>query len=179
MEDKKHEQDRLEKEMRVFRHKGKLHYSYRGHLISCKKYAFYKSLGKDRDTIMFEYAEAYNKLFRKQDEEREKEKVHIHSIHELMKYILNQLLCQKERENLRKQYKKEMTIEERIKLFPPVYQNVLRMYLAHAEKNEKLKQAEMKSLEKAIVGSLPDTPETKTYNPDAFIETGNEELPLW
>jgi hypothetical protein len=34
-------------------------------------------------------------------------------------------------------------------------------------------------LEKAIVGSLPDTPETKTYNPDAFIETGNEELPLW
>jgi len=112
---------------------------------------------------MFE-AESFEELFRDRDKEEEaRPKNRIENIGQLMLFILNELLDSKERERMRAQVKKEMSVDEKIALFPEVYQNCLRLYREHRNRNKKEEQRELRVLEKTI--SKP-----RYYNPDAFIE---------
>ena len=176
MEDRKQEQDRFEKEMRVFRHRGEPHYSYQGHFISCKKYKYYKSLGKDRDTIMFEHAESYSELFRKQDEERKREENYpdIHNFKELAEYVIT-LLPKETVEKIRLDRNQCKTVADYIALFPGVYQPILRLRYTYDKRRKGYEAAELESLEKTLSEGMSAGVESVVYNPDAFIEPGSEE----
>ena len=173
MENQAQKQQREEKEMQIFSHQERPHYSYKGYFISCKEYAFQKSLNKDRDEIMFEKAKSFKMLFHEQDNiEAEKPRARIENISQLMQYIAKECLNENEKEKLIKIYKKEMTIDEKIKLFPEIYQAVLRMYKEcklKRERGSKIdKKKEVESLTKTLTGTM-----SADYNPDAFIEVDN------
>jgi hypothetical protein len=178
MEDGKHKQERFESEMRVFRHRGEPHYSYKGHFISFRQYAFYKSLGKDRDTIMFEHAESYSDLFRKQDEERKREENYpaIHNFKELAEYVLT-LLSKETVEKIRLDRNQCKTVADYIAMFPGVYQPILRLRNAKDKRKKGYEAAELESLEKTLAREMSINMEPMVYNPDAFIEPGTEEVP--
>lgn len=153
--------DKEEKEMRVFFHKGRLHYSYSGHFISCDEYEYQKSLGKGRDTIMIEKAKSFKEVFEKDDRERDKKlkKIVIEDINQLMSFVSG-LLKKEDKKEMKSKYKEGMTLDEKIMLFPGVYQNVLRLYQEFREHKEKGQKRALESLEKTLV---------RSYNPDAFL----------
>ena len=154
-----------ESELRVFQHKGQMCYSFKGHFISCADYGYYKSLGYDRDTIMFEHSKAFSDLFRQDDERRWREENYpaIHNVKELAGYIFT-LLPEKTVAEIKAKREECKTITDVINLFPGIYHNILRLRYALDEKIAVNKRLEMESLEKTITHSLP-----AVYNPDAFI----------
>jgi hypothetical protein len=111
-----------EKDLRVFIHHGRKHYSFKGHFISCADYGYHKSMGADRDTIMFEYAKSFNELFREEDEKRRKEENHpaIHKVKELIEYIFT-ILPEKQAEKIKSQRSECKTMDDVIRLFPETY----------------------------------------------------------
>jgi len=174
MENQAQKQQREEKEMQIFLHQERPHYSYKGYFISCKEYAFQRSLSKDRDEIMFEKAKSFKMLFHEQDNiEAEKPRVKIEDINQLMQYIARERLNESEKEKLIKIYKKEMTTDEKIKLFPEIYQAVLRMYRECKLKRERGGKIDKKEETKPLIETLAGTLSTD-YNPNAFIEVDNE-----
>lgn len=152
--------DKEEREMRTFIHRGQWHYSYKGHFISCREYDF-QSSNKSRDTIMLEKARSYKEVFERDDRERDKElkKVVIEDINQLMSFVSG-LLKKEDKKEMKKKYKDGMTVDEKIMLFPGVYQNVLRLYQEFREHKEKGQKRALESLERTLV---------RSYNPDAFI----------
>ncbi len=161
------ENKRPELEMNLFTHKGEPHYSFHGRFLSCRDYAFQQSLGKDRDTIMFK-ARSFEELFKKQDEEEKaKPKTIIENIKQLMVFISNECLSEEERKEIKVKYTKEMTVDEKVALFPSIYQACLRMYQEHKTRNKRGEQRELQALEKTVT-------KPGYYNPDAFIEGSSE-----
>jgi hypothetical protein len=167
--------DAPEKDLRIFLHHGKRHYSFKGHFISCADYGKYKSEGGDRDTIMFEHARSFDELFREEDEKRRKEENYptIHNVKELIEYIFT-LLPAKQTEKIKEQRSECKTMDNVIKLFPDIFQAILRLRYALDKRIEIDKEKEMASLERSLELSLPDVTEPRIYNPDAFLGEGIE-----
>ena len=155
-----------ESELRLFQHKRQMCYSFKGHFIPCADYGYYKSLGYDRDTIMFEHSRAFTDLFQQEDQRRRKEENYpaIHNVKELAGYIFT-LLPEKTVTEIKTKRENCKTMTDVINLFPGVYHNILRLRYAADEKIAINKRLEMESLEKSLSSSLPDV-----YNPNAFIE---------
>lgn len=155
----------FEQDMKIFIHRGESHYSFKGHYISCERYGFLQSLGKGRDEIMFEEAQSFAELDRKEREkeiaQRKKEYPEIHNFKELVAFMLT-ILKPEIAQEIKDKRGGCKTTDEFIQLFPGVFQAILRLRFLHDKGMQEREKAELKSLEKTLVTSV-------TYNPDAFI----------
>lgn len=140
-------------------------YSYQGSYIPIELFNYYRSEKISDTEIWMNHAKEFKKTIAKQKKEK-RSKTKIESIKELIEFLFS--ILPDEKVNKIKEKKQECkTMADIIKLFPDVYQPILKLRYDYDQNKSKEDAAYMKSLNKTIVEKLPGR--YTVYNADAWI----------